>query len=92
MDMEIRTFLYIHPHLLRGYVLDNTDCDDSNAAINPVATEVFDGVDNDCDGVIDEGFNDADGDGYTSDIDCDAWQCTSQSWSCRNTDTIECRR
>ena len=41
------------------------------AAINPNATEVCDGVDNNCDGAADEGF-DGDGDGYISCIDdCD---------------------
>ncbi|MEZ4798270.1 MAG: putative metal-binding motif-containing protein [Flavobacteriales bacterium] len=29
-----------------GYVLDNTDCDDTDFNINPSATEVCDGVDN----------------------------------------------
>ena len=50
-----------------GFVLDNTDCDDGNSAINPVATEVAgDGIDNDCDGLIDEQtfFADNDADGF----------------------------
>ena len=51
-----------------GYVADNTDCNDNNAAINPAATEVFDGVDNNCNGQIDEGYvtwyQDSDSDGY----------------------------
>lgn len=38
-----------------GYVENDDDCDDGDAAINPAATEVCDGVDNDCDGAVDEG-------------------------------------
>ncbi|MBK9639425.1 MAG: putative metal-binding motif-containing protein [Bacteroidetes bacterium] len=53
-----------------GYVIDATDCNDANAAINPSANEVCDGIDNDCDGSTDEGLTfltyyvDADNDGY----------------------------
>ena len=51
-----------------GYVQDSSDCNDLNSHINPDATEVCDGVDNDCDGFVDEGcvywYQDSDGDGY----------------------------
>jgi len=44
----------------------NADCDDHNPLTYPQAAEVFDALDNDCDGVADEGTNgyDDDGDGY----------------------------
>ena len=40
-----------------GYVDDSSDCDDSVAAINPAADEICDGVDNNGDGNIDEGYD-----------------------------------
>jgi len=53
-------------------VADNTDCNDSVFAVNPGAQESCDGIDNDCDGTVDEndavdastGYADADSDGY----------------------------
>ncbi len=53
-----------------GYVPNDGDCDDSTGGINPAATEVCNGVDDNCDGQIDEGvilleyWSDNDGDGY----------------------------
>jgi len=46
-----------------------TDCNDGNSAIHPGAIETCDGLDNNCNGQIDEGvkntyYRDADGDGY----------------------------
>ncbi len=52
-----------------GFIKDNTDCNDNVASINSEAFEVFDGVDNNCDGMVDEGFTDADRDGYAAELD-----------------------
>jgi len=37
-----------------GFVEDDTDCDDTLDTVNPSIAEVCDGIDNDCDGVLDE--------------------------------------
>jgi hypothetical protein len=51
-----------------GYVSNSGDCDDTDAAIYPGASESCNGLDDDCDGQIDEGctlnYRDSDGDGY----------------------------
>jgi hypothetical protein len=55
-----------------GFVANALDCDDNNANLNPNAVEVCDGIDNNCDNLIDNGlpvntyYSDNDGDGYGS--------------------------
>ncbi len=58
-----------------GYVVDDTDCDDTDATISPAAAEICDGEDNNCDLTIDESFADTDVDGTADCVDteeCDA--------------------
>jgi hypothetical protein len=69
-----------------GHVADATDCDDGVGAVNPDAVEVCDGVDNDCDGLIDPAsadgaptwYADTDGDGF-GDVDAAVISCEAPS-------------
>ena len=36
-----------------GHVSDGTDCDDGDATVNPAATEICNGIEDDCDGLLD---------------------------------------
>ena len=54
-----------------GFGFDE-DCDDNNSNVNANVEEICDGIDNKCDGNIDEGvtqtfYEDADGDGFGND-------------------------
>jgi hypothetical protein len=59
-----------------GYVKDDTDCDDGSASVNPAASESCNGVDDDCNGLVDDDaleatawYMDTDGDGYGLDVE-----------------------
>jgi hypothetical protein len=51
---------------------DGPDCDDANAAVYPYAEEICDGLDNDCNGVVDD--RDVDLDSFRS-SDCGGQDC-----------------
>lgn len=71
----------------------DADCDDDAAAINPDATEECDGVDNDCDGTMDDGvtrtwYPDADADTFGDDSSSGTMSCdtTMDGYVENNTD------
>jgi hypothetical protein len=82
-----------------GTVADNTDCDDTDAAVNPAATEVCNGYDDDCDALVDDDdsgvdlstggtwYADTDLDGY-GDASVDTTACTQPSGTV--TDATDC--
>jgi len=51
------------PTVVCPWVVDQGDCNDNSAAVSPIATEVCDGLDNNCDAVIDNSALDSDSDG-----------------------------
>jgi Putative metal-binding motif len=52
-----------------GYIDVAGDCDDNNIGASPDATEVCDGLDNDCDALVDEGVQST----FYRDADADTW-------------------
>ena len=80
--------------------LGGEDCDDTDPEIGPGADEVCDGIDNDCDGLVDaedddvldaiEGHPDDDGDGYGDDsvtiMTCDLSDLSDVGGDCNDLD------
>lgn len=76
-------------------VLPAGDCDDTSAEISPMATEVCDGIDNDCDGDVDvnavdayQFYQDSDGDGY-GDIITYVYACEAPEGYVENSDDCD---
>ncbi len=78
------------------HLSDDTDCDDGDASVNSDASEVCDGVDNNCDGTIDEDsaadaatwYADSDGDGE-GDLATIDFACDQPSGFVANTDDCD---
>ncbi|MFT5684919.1 MAG: hypothetical protein ACI8RZ_005864 [Myxococcota bacterium] len=81
-----------------GYTAEPTDCDDSNSAISPDATEYCNDLDDNCNGEVDEDgaiggtvyFTDVDGDGY-GDANSPVSQCTQSNSSSNGDDCDDTR-
>jgi uncharacterized protein (TIGR02145 family) len=73
-----------------GYTEVEGDCNDTEASIRPLVYEVADGIDNNCDGNIDEGYN------YTPVIDIDGNSYNyvaygDQVWTINNAEMVTYR-
>ncbi len=65
-----------------GYVSNASDCNDGSSAIHPLAQEICDSIDNDCDGATDDADSSVDlstGSTYYRDLDNDGYGGSSSS-------------
>ena len=71
-----------------GYTENQGDCDDNNQNLNPDSIEIYDGIDNNCDGAIDENW------GTVADIDNNSYTYFTygpQQWTLSNAETVTYR-
>ena len=65
-----------------GYVLDGSDCDDTNAMIHPSAKELCNGIDDDCNGQVDDGIVYFDQSTVLSSLPCPSYDLGSNNPLC----------
>lgn len=76
---------------IAGYAPTNDDCDDTNSNVYPTAEEICDGLDNDCNGLADDGikktyYYDGDGDGFGSNTAISSCQPQENDYVTNNKD------
>jgi hypothetical protein len=79
-----------------GWAASTGDCDDTNPEIAPTAAERCNGIDDNCNGLVDDadpllaegvrGYQDADGDGYGDSSEARDWCSLPAGWSLTGTD------
>ncbi len=80
-----------------GHVADDSDCDDLSAAVSPAEAEVCNGIDDNCDGEVDESgalgeresYSDFDGDGYGAVVGTTVVGCDVPDGFADNTDDCD---
>jgi hypothetical protein len=63
-----------------GYSASCGDCNDNDASVNPLALEVCDGVDNDCNGLVDDGLGTIPADNILGACSGNTKFCSNGSW------------
>ena len=97
-DQDAVTLAYINQQIAQvvldidndddGYTENQGDCDDNNQNLNPDSIEIYDGIDNNCDGAIDENW------GTVADIDNNSYTYFTygpQQWTLENAETVTYR-
>ena len=57
------------------------DCDDDNATVPPGGEEICDGVDNDCDGIVDSGCESEAEESEEPTCSCSSGSCSDLRWA-----------